>query len=295
MALGRGLGSILSDVEEAYKKDFADSDSFDLEASGVRLEELEVESIMPNPFQPRKYFNQQALEELSESIVAHGLLQPIIVIDTADGYLLVAGERRLRAHKMAKIETIRAIVDETAIDEVKLRELALLENIQRENLNAIELATAYAELIQVHDIRHEDLAKVMNKSRSQITNTMRLLNLGAFAQEKLIEGQLTQGHAKILGGLDEATQKVIINFIIGQKLSVRETESLLKRYKNSPKTTEKTKIIPNKSKVIKSSNVKELARLLPFSHRIKDKSIEIHFLDAKDLENFLKFLQKINL
>lgn len=287
MALGRGLSAILSDVEEAYEKDFSGIDSFELEASGVRLEELDVNSIMPNPFQPRKSFGKQALEELSESILAHGLLQPIVVIDTDEGYLLVAGERRLRAHKMAKLETIRAIVDETPIDEIKLRELALLENIQRENLNAIELATAYSELIQVHDITHDELAKIVNKSRSQITNTMRLLTLTPYAQDKLVLGQVTQGHAKVLGGLDDKKQKLMIDSIIGQKLSVRETENMVKRYKEEPKSKAKAK-----TPSIKASYVETLAKLLPFSHDLKDKSLEIHFSDDKELQNFLLFLKK---
>jgi len=296
MALGRGLSAILSDVEEAYEKDFSGIDSFELEESGVRLEDLDVNSIKPNPFQPRKSFDSEALKELSESILKHGLLQPIVVIETEEGYLLVAGERRLRAHKLAKLDSIKAIVDETPIDEIKLRELALLENIQRENLNAIELATAYSELIQVHDITHDELAQIVNKSRSQITNTMRLLSLTEYAQDKLLEGKVTQGHAKVLGNLNENKQKVMIDSIIGQKLSVRETETMVKHYKEVPKQEvlkkETSKINASKTKVSKPSYAEVLAGLLPFSHDIKEKSIEIHFSDSKDMQNFLTFLKK---
>ena len=158
MALGRGLGEILSEVEEAYEKDLSDINSFELEAQGAKVEELPISSISPNPFQPRKHFDEEALHQLSQSIKEHGLLQPIVVIEKKGGYLLIAGERRLRAHKLAKIKTIKAIIANANMDDVKLRELALLENIQRENLNAIELANSYAELIEVHCITHDELS-----------------------------------------------------------------------------------------------------------------------------------------
>ena len=177
MALGRGLGDILSEVEEAYEKDLSGIDSFELEKAGERVEEIHVDAITPNPFQPRKHFDEKALQELSDSVKEHGLLQPIVVIEKEDGYLLIAGERRLRAHKLAKLTRIKAIIADVEIDEIRLRELSLLENIQREDLNSIELANSYAELIEVHKITHDELSSIVHKSRSQITNTMRLLNL----------------------------------------------------------------------------------------------------------------------
>ncbi|HQR74733.1 MAG: chromosome partitioning protein ParB, partial [Sulfurovum sp. 39-42-12] len=233
MALGRGLGEILSEVEEAYEKDLSDINSFELEARGARVEELSVGSITANPFQPRKHFDEQALKELSQSISEHGLLQPIVVIETENGYLLIAGERRLRAHKLAGLSHIKAIIADVEMDEARLRELALIENIQRENLNAIELANSYAELIEVHNITHDELSSIVHKSRSQITNTMRLLSLSAYAQEQLVEGKISQGHAKILVGLDEKKQKIIIDSIMGQKLSVRDTEQMVKNHKST--------------------------------------------------------------
>ncbi|MDQ7085552.1 MAG: ParB/RepB/Spo0J family partition protein [Sulfurovum sp.] len=283
MALGKGLGAILTEVEEAYEKDLADIDSFELESEGIRVEMLAVDSISPNPFQPRKFFDKQALKELGDSIVQNGLLQPIVVIERGDGYLLVVGERRLKAHKLVGLDTIKAVIADTTMDDFKLRELALLENIQRENLNAIELAHAYAELIDVHDITHAELSKIVHKSRSQITNTMRLLSLTPYAQEKVVSGKVTQGHAKVLGGLDEKKQKVIIDSIVGQKLSVRETENIVKKYKeNTPKTLASKKELS-----------KELSKILPFSYTLKEKSIEIHFTDDKDRDKFLTFLKKI--
>ena len=291
MALGRGLGEILTEVEEAYEKDLSELDSFELEAQGARVAELDVESITPNPFQPRKHFDEVALRELSQSIKEHGLLQPIVVIEKEDGYLLIAGERRLRAHKLAKIETVKAIIADAGIDDIKLRELALLENIQRENLNAIELANSYAELIEVHNITHDDLSAVVHKSRSQITNTMRLLTLSRYAQEQLITSKISQGHAKILVGLDEKKQKVVIDSIIGQKLSVRDTENMVKGYK-----------VGIAVKSVKSTNTGFLEKykdkfqtLLPLKHKIKSKSVEITFKNEKEIEKLLEILERYNL
>jgi ParB family chromosome partitioning protein len=287
MALGRGLGDILSEVEEAYEKDLSSIDNFELEAQGARVEELDVEKISPNPFQPRKHFDEKALQELSRSIKEHGLLQPIVVIEKGDGYLLVAGERRLRAHKLAQLPTIKAIIANVDIDEFRLRELALIENIQRENLNAIELANSYAELIEVHKITHEELSRIVHKSRSQITNTMRLLALSDYAKAQLVSGKISQGHAKVLVGLDEKKQKIMIDSIIGQKLSVRDVEKMVKNGKE---------ISPSKSSGKKEISIldeyaESIAEALPFTHKIKANSIEITFKNTQDVTNFLSFLK----
>jgi len=288
MALGRGLGDILSEVEEAYEKDLSGIDSFELEEAGDRIEEIRVDEITPNPFQPRKHFDEKALQELSDSVKEHGLLQPIIVIEKEDGYLLVAGERRLRAHKLAKLSSIKAIIANVDIDEVKLRELSLLENIQREDLNSIELANSYAELIEVHKITHNELSDIVHKSRSQITNTMRLLSLSSYAQKKIVSGKISQGHAKILVGLDEKKQKIVIDSIIGQKLSVRDAEKMVQRYKNNNTNVS----VSSKSSFI-SPYEEELKSLLPFKHKIKAKSIEISLTNDKDIKNFLTFIKKL--
>ena len=290
MALGRGLGDILSEVEEAYEKDLSDIDSFELEAQGARVEELDVESITPNPFQPRKHFDEQALKELSQSISEHGLLQPIVVIEKEEGYLLVAGERRLRAHKLAKLEKIKAIIADADIDDLKLRELALLENIQRENLNAIELANSYAELIDVHNITHDELADIVHKSRSQITNTMRLLTLSKYAQEHLISSKISQGHAKVLVGLDEKKQKIIIDSVIGQKLSVRDTENMVKNHKEN--TLSKVVHKPTINMLTKYESAFSAA--LDFKYKLKANSIEITFEDEDEVEAFLALLAGSN-
>jgi len=288
MALGKGLGDILSEVEEAYEKDLSNIDSYELEAQGARVEELRVDSITPNPFQPRKHFDEKALQELSKSVKEHGLLQPIVVIEKEDGYLLIAGERRLRAHKLAKLTTIKAIIADVDIDEVRLRELSLIENIQREDLNAIELANSYAELIEVHKITHDELSNIVHKSRSQITNTMRLLSLCDYAQKQVVSGKISQGHAKVLVGLDEKKQKIIIDSIIGQKLSVRDAEKMVKNHKENVSTTSLKTSTPH----LLEKYAKEFEIILPFKHKIKAKSIEISLTNEKDIENFLIFLKK---
>jgi ParB family chromosome partitioning protein len=288
MALGRGLGAILEEVGEAYAnemmttEDIASSDIQDLVA------ELELSLIDPNPYQPRKHFDEQKLQELSDSIKNHGLLQPVVVVSMDERYILVAGERRLRAHKLAKLETIKAIVASVDFDEIKMRELALIENIQRENLNPIELAHSYQELIAVHKITHDDLAKVVHKSRSQITNTMRLLSLGSYASEALIDQKITQGHAKILVGLEEAKQKIAVDTIIGQKLSVREAEILVKSGKNSS-----TFIAKQASKTFKIENAQKekIDASLPFKHKIKQHTVEIVLPNEEEVIKFISFLE----
>jgi len=288
MALGRGLGDILSEVEEAYEKDLSDIDSFELEEQGARIEELDINSITPNPFQPRKHFDEQALRELSESIKSHGLLQPIVVIEKENGYLLVAGERRLRAHKLAKLKTINAIIADVNIDDIKLRELALLENIQRENLNAIELANSYAELIEVHDITHNELSTIVNKSRSQITNTMRLLSLSPYVQKYVINNKISQGHAKILVGIDKEKQKVLVDSIVGQKLSVRDAENMVKKHKMQNDVTN-TKEIEEK---LFTKYEKDFETYLPFNYKLKTKSIEIKLKNEEEIKSFLRYFKE---
>ena len=224
--------------------------------------------------------------ELSESIKQHGLLQPIVVLDKGDSYLLVAGERRFRAHELAGMDTIKAIVADVDIDELKLRELALIENIQREDLNAIELAHSYDELIKVYEITHDKLSEFVNKSRSQITNTLRLLSLSAYAQEKLISGDISQGHAKVLVGLEESLQRRLVDTIIGQKLSVRELEQLIKKNKG------KEKIETNSSKRVSflQKHKESFSDKLPFPFKLKNNTIEIKLKNEDEIKKFLSMI-----
>jgi len=286
MALGRGLGAILEEVSQAYDSEIGTTQI----SPPDQIRHIDVDDITPNPYQPRKHFEAEALQELSDSIRDHGLLQPIVVIEKDDGYLLVAGERRLRAHKLAGLETIKAIVANVDIGEVKLRELALIENIQRENLNSMELAHSYDELIKVYSITHDELSTVVHKSRSQITNTLRLLSLSTYVQKKLTDGVISQGHAKILVGFNEDEQKLLVDTIIGQKLSVREVEVLAKKRKEKVTSVSKT---PKKEEIFFINSYKGMiSDNLPFAFKLKNNSIEINFKNSSEIEKFLEMLQK---
>jgi len=227
MALGRGLGELLGEIGTAYQNDSK------VVTSKNTVLELDVELIKPNPHQPRKIFNQEKLKELSSSIVNNGLLQPIVVTRDGGNYLLIAGERRLRATKMANIPKIKAIIIE--IEDSKLRELALIENIQRDDLNIMEIAYSYAGLLNDYKITQEELSKIVSKSRSSIANTVRLLTLSKDTKEKISLNQITQGHAKLIIGMTEEQQKLMVDSIIGQKLSVKDTEILVKQLKDGNK------------------------------------------------------------
>jgi ParB family chromosome partitioning protein len=286
MALGKGLGQILEEVGLAYESEMQEDENFVQGDVAERIRELDVLVIDPNPYQPRKHFDETRLSELADSIRNHGLLQPVVVVAKGDRYLLVAGERRLRAHKIVGLPTIRAIVAEVDFDHLRMRELALIENIQRENLNAIELAHSYQELLDVHEITHEGLAQIVHKSRSQITNTLRLLSLPEYAQEMIVDQKITQGHAKILVGLDPDKVAVLINTIVGQKLSVRETENLLKKQNNPAKKTVKPSL------AYSPDLLRKLEQILPLKHSVKGRKLEIVLPNEDALIKFITLLEK---
>lgn len=277
-ALGRGLGELLGEIEEAYDNEISPSKS---------VLEIPLSNIKVNPFQPRKHFDEKALAELSESIKRHGLLQPIVVVEKMDDYVLIAGERRLRASKMAKTKTIKAVVVSASDEE--MRELALIENIQREELNAIELAKSYEELIEVHSITQDELSSLIHKSRSQITNTLRLLQLSPKAQRAIIDKQISQGHAKVMVNLSNKDQNVLVDSIIGQKLSVREIEKMVKQLKVSTNTAE----VKDKKTVKEISlDMKVLTEALDerlIDYDIKNNKITFTFSNEEEIATFAKF------
>ena len=278
MALGRGLGELLGEIESAYDDNIGNTKEQD---------ELSIAKIKTNPYQPRKIFNQEKLEELSKSILSHGLLQPIVVTKKDDEYILIAGERRLRASKLANLTKIKAIILD--IDDSKLREYALIENIQRDDLNILEIAYSYASLINEHSITHDELANMVHKSRSSITNILRLLNLSVYAQQMVSSDKITLGHAKVIVSLDEETQKKVIDTIIGQKLSVRETEKLLKDMKLSS-VKENKKSINNLK--LDFNNLRNIAKKLNENNlkvKITDKSFNISIKSQDDIEKILKY------
>ncbi|MCR2063351.1 ParB/RepB/Spo0J family partition protein [Campylobacter helveticus] len=218
----KGLSRLIGDMDEVYSRE--------LGLDKNQVNEIPLTKIDLNPYQPRKHFDEEALKELANSIEEYGLIQPIIVLKKGERYVLVAGERRLRASKILGLKTILAFVADA--EEKRLRELALIENIQRENLNPIELAHSYKSLIDEHQITQENLASIIHKSRTQITNTLRLLNLDETTQKLIAEGKISQGHAKILVGLKKEDEKTMVDSIIGQKLSVRDTEKIVQNLKN---------------------------------------------------------------
>jgi ParB family transcriptional regulator, chromosome partitioning protein len=189
--------------------------------------EIAISRIRPNPRQPRQRIGQAELETLAASITAHGVLQPILVIETIDGYQLVAGERRLRAAQLAGLDRIPAIVRQLA-DRDQL-ELALVENLQREDLGPLEEAHAFRSLIDEFGLSQEDIAARVGRARSTIANTLRLLDLDERVQAALVEGAISEGHARAIGGLATDQQARVVTTVVEQQLSVRQTEELVRR------------------------------------------------------------------
>jgi ParB family chromosome partitioning protein len=201
--------------------------------------------------------------------------------------MIIAGERRFRATKLANRKTIDAIV--TSYESKNLRELALIENIQRENLSPLELAQSYKELIDEYTITQEELSDIIHKSRSQITNTLRLLSLTPYTQDLLNKGKITQGHAKVIVGLDEKTEVMIADTIIGQKLSVRDSEDLIKSIKNRP---DDTTPVPKEHKTIENiKNVVEKLNDLGFNSKKSANKLVINFKNEDEVTELLNLLQ----
>lgn len=295
-ALGRGLGALIGEMEKAYEQNLGDDSQL--------VVEIDIDLIKPNPFQPRKNFNESSIAELAESIKEYGVLQPILVYEENNEFFLIAGERRLRASKVAKLPSIRAIVAD--IKPEKLREMALIENIQREDLNPIDLALSYSALIKDYNITQDELAQKLQKSRPQITNTLSLLKLPKNAQDLLIEGKITQGHAKILVNLDAKDLKIALDSIIGQKLSVSQSEKLVQQLKGGEST--KPKSTKDSRKDSRESNgeskvspelesaLKKLATIfknLKVDSKVSGDSLVLKFQNKEKITTLLKKLEKI--
>lgn len=214
--LGRGLSALLGDAPA------------DAEGGRGGVREIDVGSIKPNPHQPRRVFDDDALAELAESIRARGVLQPILVRDDKHGgFELIAGERRWRAAQKAQLHKVPAIVRE--FDEATTAEVALIENIQREDLNALEEADAYAQLISAHGHSQDELGKLVGKSRSHVANLLRLRDLPEFVQESLMRGELNMGHARAIANAPDP--EALAREIIERGLTVRQAEALARREK----------------------------------------------------------------
>ena len=218
--LGRGISSLIDE----YSYDSYEAKK--LEETGAKVQEIELEKIKPNPNQPRKKFDADALMELRDSIIEQGLIQPILVEEIADGhYIIIAGERRYRASKMAGLKTIPAIV--RTFTDLQRMEVSLIENIQREDLNPVEEAKAYSYLLTQSGISQDELAKKVGKGRSTITNSIRLLNLSAKMLDSLENGDFSSGHARALLSVENpADRDILYSKIITEGLSVRQAEQL---------------------------------------------------------------------
>ena len=233
--LGKGLSSLLGDVSD-YRNPNADKarpDSAPAHEAGAEgsVSEIEVALISPNPYQPRKQFDEQMLQELSASIKEQGVIQPITVRKLAkDEYQLISGERRLRASKLAGLAAIPAYVREATNQQMQA--MALIENIQRADLNAIEIANSYTELIKEHGLSHDEVAKVVGKKRETVSNYLRLLKLPPEVQQGVRDQYLSMGHARALINLDNVDQQLALyQRILNEKLSVRKVEELVKQFK----------------------------------------------------------------
>jgi ParB family chromosome partitioning protein len=220
--LGRGLSALMD--EGARRAPEVPPES----RGGVR--EIEISRISPNPHQPRIQFDEAAIDELAESIAERGVLQPILLRPEGDGFQLIAGERRWRAAQKARLHTIPAIVRE--IDEATTAELALIENIQRQDLNAIEEAEGYKQLIDRHGHTQEQLGKIVHKSRSHVANLLRLLDLPEFVRQSLLRGDINMGHARAVAAAPDP--EALTREIIAKDLSVRQAETRAKKAKHGP-------------------------------------------------------------
>ncbi len=267
--LGRGLGAILEDVEAGYLKSIPNKG----------IQEIDINKIALNPYQPRKTFDENSIKELASSIQKHGLIQPIVVVEDKGKYILVAGERRLRAVKSLKKATIKALISDISLKD--LREYALIENIQREDLNPMEIAFSLKALIDEYGFTHEELAKNIGKSRTYISNMLRLLNLPKEVQQKIMDNKISYGHAKVLVGLEENKIKNVVSKIEKNNLSVRETENLIKKEKNKKINQD----ILNLASKLKQFNI---------NVEVSDNYLKLKFKNETDFKNLKKLIDKLS-
>ena len=281
-ALGKGLEQLfdldnlnVQNVSEFEKQIYE-------ETPGEEIIELNIEELRPNPYQPRQVFDEAALQELANSIRENGVFQPIIVKKSIKGYEVIAGERRLRASKLAGKETIPAIIRQLSDD--KMAEIALLENLQRENLNALEEAKAYKKLIEQLNITQDELAKRVSKSRSHITNIIGILRLPNEVQDMIASNQLTMGHARVLSKLSDDEEIIqMAHNIVENKLPVRDVE---KASLSAPRKRAQKRERTSEFKYVEEL----LCDKLDTKVKIKDKKVEISFANTADLNRILEIL-----
>jgi ParB family chromosome partitioning protein len=258
------------------------------------IQEIKLKELRPNPYQPRKHFEEEAIQELKESIIQHGILQPIIVRKSIKGFEIVVGERRYRAAKAAGLDVIPVVVKE--LTEQQMMELALLENLQREDLTPIEEAQAYQSLIEQLNITQEELAKRLGKSRPHIANHIRLLSLPETVREFISEGKISMGHGRALLGLRKKEKlKAIVEKIIKEQLNVRQLEQLVNQL-NENVSRETLKPKKEKDIFIKERETvlrERFGTSVSIKQTKKKGKIEIEFLSPDDLNRILELLGAI--
>ena len=275
--LGKGLEALIPKAEQKEK--------------GLVVE-MDLESITPNLFQPRKNFDKEKMEELKGSIKKHGMIQPIIVRKMANGYEIVAGERRLKAAKEIGLKKIPVIIK--SINNEKSLEIALVENIQREDLNPVEQANAFKRLVDEFNLTQQELAEATGKSRTLVTNTIRLLKLNPEIQKNISEGKISFGHAKLLLSIeDEEVQKAVCDRIIASDLSVRDTEHLIKNIEKVQKKPFKVKNIIIEHFPEAEGRLRDiLGTKISILYDGKKGKINIEFYNKEDLRRIVDLLLK---
>ncbi len=270
--LGRGLQALIPETESGS------------------VNEIDMEDIIVNDNQPRKEFKEEALDALTDSVKQYGVLQPILVCPDDDGYKIIAGERRYRAAKAAGLESIPAVV--RSISEEESMELALIENLQREDLNPIEEAAAYKTLMEEFELTQEEIARIIGKSRPAIANSLRLLNLDGSVREMVEEGKLSAGHAKALLGIDSGRQYELAIRVIKDGMSVRDTEKMIykltedKRISKKVKKAKKDPII----KDIESRLERTLGTRVLINRGKKGGKIYIEYYSNEELERIIEVI-----
>lgn len=280
-ALGRGLEQLFND--EGLNFDTIENSIIEEAKTNDQIVEINLSELRANPYQPRKNFDEEALNELALSIKEHGVFQPIIVKKSIKGYEIIAGERRFRASKLAGMQTIPAIVKDFSDEE--MMQIALLENLQRENLTSIEEAKAYKSIIESMNITQDELAKKVGKSRSHITNILGLLKLPASVQDMVLYNKLSMGHARVLSKLDDPkTIEDLAQRVITEDLSVRKLESLV--YDNEEKEVKTKKSSNNEYKYMENF----LKEKLGTNVKINNNKISIKFSNVQDLNRILEIM-----
>ena len=269
--LGKGLDALIGD--------FSDTSSQDILI-------IDIEDIEPMPTQPRKRFDEESIRKLSDSIKKYGIIQPLLVKQENGKYRIIAGERRWRAAKMSNLSEIPVIVKDN-VDDVTVFEISLIENLQREDLNPIEEAESYKKLIEAFNYTHEKLAELIGKNRTYVTNSLRLLKLTAFVKEKLIEGELSTGHGKILASLSDDKQIYYAKLTIEKGLSVRGLEQSLSKNSKKKKNNAQNNKFENETKKI--SNKLNTKVEIKINSKEKGKII-LHFKNREELQNLIEEL-----